>query len=157
MRDTSGELQEPPVKRKRGRPPLSWEDKLKRKANREANADARRDGQEPAQERDRKGISRELRTQVLTALTFVGGVDFLVEQARKPNNTAFMALLGKCLIQEDGSGDSGLRIVVQQLNITQAQPVAGVLNSPIAGHIAPPRLVVNGGEVVDMEEGPGNG
>lgn len=97
-------------------------------------------------------ISKDIRLQTLTALNFVGGVQFLVRQARKKNNAPFMALLGKCLQQDDGSGDASIRFVVQTINVTGG-PVPGVLNSPVAEHVQPPlRLAANGGHVVDVIE-----
>ena len=101
----------------------------------------------------RATISKDIRLQVLTALNFVGGVQFLVRQARKQNNAPFMALLAKCLQQDDGSDQGGIKFVIQQVSIN-AQPVAGVLNSPVAGHVQPLKLVANGGEVIDVEPAP---
>jgi hypothetical protein len=96
-----------------------------------------------------KTISHDIRIQTLTALNFVGGVKFLVAQAKKKNNAPFMALLAKCLQQDDGTHDASITFVVQTLNLTP-QPTSGVLSSPIAGHVQPLRLVANG-EVVDLE------
>lgn len=98
----------------------------------------------------RATISKDIRLQVLTALNFVGGVQFLVRQARKQNNAPFMALLAKCLMQDDGSDQGGVKFVIQQVSIN-AQPVPGVLNSPVPEHVQPVRLIANGGEVVDLE------
>jgi hypothetical protein len=97
-----------------------------------------------------KTVSRDIRLQTLTALNFVGGVQFLVRQARKKNNAPFMALLAKCLQQDDGSQDHGITFVIKTINVTPG-PVAGVLNSPIVEHVQPIRLVANGGEVIDVE------
>jgi hypothetical protein len=97
-------------------------------------------------------ISKDIRLQTLTALNFVGGVQFLVRQARKKNNAPFMALLGKCLQQDDGAGDANIRFVVQTINVTGG-PVPGVLNSPVVEHVQPPlRLASNGGHVVETIE-----
>lgn len=158
MDDTPQPVPEPA---KRSRPRQSDEErKAKRRiyeAQRKAEAEDRAVRAEMGLPAPRKGpttkahISREIRLQVLEALTRVGGVDYLVRQAKKPNPTPFLALLGKCLIQEDGTGDQNVTFVVQTVNV-QAAPVAGVINSPISGHVAPPRLVAQGGDIVDMEE-----
>jgi len=73
-----------------------------------------------------------------------------VRQAKRKNNAPFMSLLAKCLQQDDGAHDASITFVVRQLNVT-AQPVPGVLASPIAAHVQPPRLVSNGGEVIDVQ------
>jgi hypothetical protein len=101
-----------------------------------------------------KTISKDIRLQTLTALNFVGGVKFLVAQAKKKNNAPFMALLGKCLQQDDGSTDASVTFVIQTLNLAP-QPTSGVLNSPIEGHIAKPLRLVANGEVIDVEPAPG--
>ncbi|MDH0866614.1 DUF5681 domain-containing protein [Mitsuaria sp. GD03876] len=45
----------------------------------------------------------------------------------------------------------GLQFVIQTIQV-QAAPVPGVLSSPVAGHIGPPRAAPDGtGEVLDME------
>jgi hypothetical protein len=43
----------------------------------------------------------------------------------------------------------GIEIVVQQLVIGNATPTPGVLASPIQAHVAPQRVLLNQGEVVD--------
>lgn len=97
----------------------------------------------PVKKGTKAGISKDIRLQVLTALHFVGGVQYLIKQAKKSNPQGFLNLVGKCLTQEDGSADREMTFLIQQINVTAA-PVPGVLNSPIAGHIAPVRLVSNG-------------
>jgi hypothetical protein len=118
----------------------------------ETTAPKKRGGRKPGTKLTgtKQTISRDIRLQTLTALNFVGGVQFLVRQARKKNNAPFMALLAKCLQQDDGAQDSSVTFVVRTLNV-QGGPVPGVLNSPIAGHVMAPRLIANGGEVIDAE------
>lgn len=161
------DLQEPPANR-RGRPPGSKTDPQKLAALDKARAVAAKNkadrvarGERPSPVRagTKAGVSRDIRVQVLTALNFVGGVKYLARQAEK-NPSAFLALVGKCLQQDDGTNDRVTNFVVQQL-VIHGQPVPGVLASPIAAHIAPPlRLVGNGGtplaEVIDADP-PANG
>ena len=45
-------------------------------------------------------INRELRMMVLEALDRAGGADYLYQQAKTKNPTAFMALLGRILPSE---------------------------------------------------------
>lgn len=153
MDDTAQELAPEPAKRSRKSRASTSTLKAQQRANAEDRQTARELGTPPPKKgRTTKAqVSAEIRLQMLTALNFVGGVQFLVRQARKKNNTAFMALLGKCLVQEDGTGDQAVTFVVQTTNILAA-PVAGVLSSPIAGHVTPPRLVAQGGDIVDMED-----
>lgn len=139
--------QTPAEKPRRGRPGLTAEDAAKGRAIKDKNrADRIARGERPTPIRagTKAGVSRDIRVQVLTALNFVGGVKYLARQAEK-NPGAFMALIGKCLQQEDGSGDKTVNYIVQQL-VVSALPVSGVLSSPIAEHVmpAPLRLVGNG-------------
>jgi hypothetical protein len=96
-------------------------------------------------------MSRELRVMAMTSLGFVGGVKYL-ERVAKTNPAAYLAFLAKVVaVKNDGAEIDGSRTyVVRTLNVI-AQPTPGVINSPVAGHIAAPRLVANGGEVIDAE------
>lgn len=96
-------------------------------------------------------ISKDLRLMAMTSLNFLGGVKYLVAVAKKEPN-AYLQFVSKCLVRDDESAAAGLNVVVQQLIVgADAKPVAGVLNSPIAAHVMPPpRLVANGGEVLDV-------
>lgn len=101
-------------------------------------------------------LSRELKIMAMTSLGFVGGVKYL-QRVAKTNPAAYLAFLAKTLVVKDDGGDTGERtFVVQTLNMI-AMPTPGVINSPIAGHIAPVRLAANGGEVIDNEPGPRRG
>ena len=42
-------------------------------------------------------LTSDLREMVLRALYKAGGADYLLEQAKQPNPSAFLALVGKCL------------------------------------------------------------
>lgn len=88
-------------------------------------------------------ISKDLRLMGMASLNFLGGVKYLVAVA-KSEPGAYLAFLSKCLVRDDESAAAGLNVTVQQLIVgADAKPVPGVLNSPIAQHIAPPRLVAN--------------
>lgn len=88
-------------------------------------------------------ISKDLRLMGMASLNFLGGVKYLVAVA-KSEPGAYLSFLSKCLVRDDESAAAGLNVVVQQLVVAaDAKPVPGVLNSPIAQHIAPPRLVAN--------------
>lgn len=102
-------------------------------------------------------MSRELRVMAMTSLGFVGGVKYL-EKVAKSNPAAYLAFIAKVVaVKNDGAdGDAGRTFVVRTLNVI-AQPTPGVINSPVAGHIAAPRLIANGGEVIDAEPGPTHG
>lgn len=108
----------------------------------------------PVRKGTKAGISADIRLMVLTALNHEGGIKYLIKQARKPNPVAFLNLLGKCLTQDDGSGDKEITFLIQQINVSAA-PVSGVLASPISQHIqqSPVRLVSNGGalEAPDLD------
>lgn len=119
------------------------------KAEKKAARIARGERANPVKAGTKAGVSRDIRVQVLTALNFVGGVKYLARQAEK-NPGAFLALVGKCLQQDDGTQDRVTNFVIQQLVISGA-PVPGVLASPIAAHVAPLRLVGNGAEVIENE------
>jgi hypothetical protein len=103
----------------------------------------------PVRKGTKAGISRDVRIQVLTALNFVGGVKYLARQAEK-NPAAFLALVGKCLQQDDGANEAGITFVVQTLNVSGA-PIPGVLSSPIAAHVAPPLKLISNGAVLEAE------
>lgn len=98
-------------------------------------------------------LSRELKVMAATSLGFMGGVQYLNKVA-KSHPAAYMAFLAKVLVVKDDNEEVGNRTyVVRTINVI-AQPTPGVINSPVAGHIAAPRLVANGGEVIDNDPGP---
>ena len=104
-----------------------------------------------------QAMARELRVMAMTSLGFVGGVQYLARIA-KSNPAAYLAFLAKVVAvkQDAGTDDASRTYVVRTLNVI-AQPTPGVINSPVAGHIAQPRLIANGGEVIDAEPGPPHG
>ena len=58
-------------------------------------------------------FSKELKQMILDALDEVGGVDYLVRQARRNNPAPFMALVGKVLpMTVEGNPDSPLSFTV---------------------------------------------
>jgi hypothetical protein len=139
-----------PGGRKRGaRNPNYAEALAKGRATAKANREARQAKGEratPVRSGTKAGISRDVRIQVLTALNFVGGVKYLAKQAEK-NPAAFLALVGKCLQQDDGTAQGGITYVIRTLAVPTG-PVAGVIASPIAEHVAPPLKLISNGEVV---------
>lgn len=97
-------------------------------------------------------MSRELRIMAMTSLGFVGGVKYL-ERVAKSNPAAYLAFLAKTLVMKDDTeGADATKFVVQPLAIVPV-PTPGVINSPVAGHIAREhvRLIANSGEVIDNE------
>lgn len=102
-------------------------------------------------------MARELRVMAMTSLGFVGGVKYLARVA-KSNPAAYLAFLAKVVAvkRDDDTGTGDRTFVVRTINVI-AQPTPGVINSPIAGHIARPHLIANGGEVIDAEPGPPHG
>ena len=73
----------------------------------------------------------------IEALHEAGGVAYLRAQAHK-NPAAFLALIGKCIPLQIKADVNNLEIVVHRLEIN-AQPVPGVIGSPVRGHV--PQLV----------------
>lgn len=82
-------------------------------------------------------ISRDLRDMAIASLHFVGGVKYLAQVA-KEEPAAYLSFLTKCLIKDDNSGAGGVTFQVVNL-VGNGTPTPGVLNSPIAGDIAPQR------------------
>lgn len=85
----------------------------------------------------------------MTSLNMVGGVKYLNAVARS-DPKAYLAFIARCLVKDDGADLGSVQFVVQQITVT-ATPVPGVINSPVAEHVAPLRLAASGGEVVDVE------
>lgn len=112
----------------------------------------------PVRKGTKAGISADIRIQVLTALNYVGGIKWLIKQAQKPNPQGFLNLLGKCLVQDDGTNEKEITFLIQQINVSAA-PVSGVIASPISQHIQQPtlRLASNGGTVLDAPDLPPDG
>lgn len=86
----------------------------------------------------------------MCALDMNGGVKY-IDWLAKHKPALYVDLL-KCAMRGAPVVDEtdGVRFVVQQLTINAA-PVAGVINSPIAGHIAGPNVDESRGEVIDVE------
>lgn len=93
-------------------------------------------------------ISRELRIGTMCAYDMAGGVKYLYWLSQHKHGL-FVELLKKCINPNEAEGPQNLTFLVQQVAISAA-PVAGVSNSPIAGHIAGPPHAANTGEVIDM-------
>lgn len=102
-------------------------------------------------------MSRELRVMAMTSLGFVGGVKYL-ERVAKSNPAAYLAFLAKVVaVKNDTDLTQGERTFVVRTIQVIAQPTPGVINSPVAGHIMAPRLIANGGEVIEAQEVPPHG
>jgi len=104
-----------------------------------------------------RAMSRELRVMAMTSLGFVGGVKYL-ERVAKTNPAAYLAFLAKTLVMKDDSDDQGERTYAVQVLQVVPVPTPGVINSPVAGHIAREhvRLASNAGEIIE-NEAQGNG
>lgn len=94
-------------------------------------------------------ISRELKIATLAAYNMAGGVKYLYWLSQH-KHAIFAELMKKCMGNDDSEGDTNITFVVQQITM-QAKPVPGVLNSPIAGHIAGPQPNTEIIEVIDAE------
>lgn len=101
-----------------------------------------------------RSMSRELKVMAMTSLGFVGGVKYL-EKVAKTNPAAYLAFLSKTLVMRDDADDQGeRRFIVQQIAIVPV-PTAGVINSPVRGHIAREHIHLVQGEVIENEGGHG--
>lgn len=101
-----------------------------------------------------RSMSRELKVMAMTSLGFVGGVKYL-EKVAKTNPAAYLAFLAKTLVMRDDADDQGeRRFIVQQIAIVPV-PTAGVINSPVRGHIAREHVRLVAGEVIENEAGNG--
>lgn len=78
-------------------------------------------------------VSKTIKVEVLEAFRMVGGRHYLVQQAEK-NPAAFLGLLAKLLPHQLQSDLDGVKVIVQPL-VAPAEPVRGVLNSPVAEHV----------------------
>ena len=98
-------------------------------------------------------MNARIRDMAAGALDEVGGMRYLVQVAKK-NPNAFVRLISQFIQNDTAVNAAGLNIVIQQINLTDARPVPGVIASPITGHISqsanPPPP---GGEVIDMPIG----
>lgn len=101
-----------------------------------------------------RGMSRELKVMAMTSLGFVGGVKYL-ERVAKTNPAAYLSFLAKTLVMKDDADEGGQRKYAVQVLQVVPVPTPGVINSPVAGHIAREhvRLVGNGGEIIENEAG----
>jgi hypothetical protein len=88
-------------------------------------------------------LNATMRRMASTALTEVGGVEYLKKVAAK-NASTFLRFCGQFVSRDDLANPGGFNIFVQKLVIENAQPVRGVLTSPIAGHIdVTPRAIAS--------------
>jgi hypothetical protein len=127
-----------------------------------AAPDKPRRGRKPGQKVEKpkpptaRSMSRELKVMAMTSLGFVGGVKYL-ERVAKTNPAAYLSFLAKTLVmRDDHEGDGEKRYVVQQIAIVPV-PTAGVINSPVAGHIAREHVRLPANAEVIENEAQGNG
>ena len=98
-----------------------------------------------------RGMSRELRIMAMTSLGFVGGVKYL-ERVAKKHPAAYLSFLAKTVVMRDDEDVQGAREMRVQFLQVVPQPTPGVINSPVAGHIAREHVrLVGNGEVIDNE------
>jgi len=83
-------------------------------------------------------ISRDIREKLHASLYLNGNPAQYFEWLKYKEPAAYVSLIKTLLRQDDESSIGGLHITVVQLT-SEPQPVAGVLNSPVQGHIAPQR------------------
>lgn len=111
-------------------------------------------------------MSMDVRLGLLTSLNFGGtrwpssmpppagvspnAIDFWLKLKRS-QPAKFAECLMKCVRTDDGASLEGVTFIVRSLQINNAQPVAGVIASPIAAHVQPLKLVSNGDVVEDAQ------
>lgn len=131
-------------------------DALQPAAKRGGRPRGSKNGSAPKKPPTMRSMSRELKVMAMTSLGFVGGVKYL-EKVAKTNPAAYLAFLAKTLVMRDDTDDAGdRRYVVQQIAIVPV-PTAGVINSPVAGHIAREHVRIPANAEVIENEAQGNG
>lgn len=83
-------------------------------------------------------LNARMRRMAARAFDEVGGTEYLKRVAAKNANT-FLRFIGQFVVKDETLNPGAFNIYVQQLTIEGAQPVPGVLASPVQGHIALPR------------------
>jgi hypothetical protein len=111
-------------------------------------------------------MSMDVRLGLLTSLNYGGtrwpstmapppgvspnAIDFWLKLKRS-QPAKFAECLMKCVRTDDAGSLEGVTFIVRSLQINNAQPVPGVLASPIAAHVQPLKLVSNGDVVEDAQ------
>lgn len=95
-------------------------------------------------------LNARMRRMAAKAFNEVGGTEYLKRVAAKNANT-FLRFVGQFVVKDETLNPGAFNIYVQTLTIEGAQPVPGVICSPIAGHIAPPRMQLPPALTVDEE------
>lgn len=95
-------------------------------------------------------LNARMRRMAMRAFDEVGGVEFLNRVARKSPNT-FLRFVGQFVTREDTINPAAYQFFIQQVNIEAAQPVRGVIASPVTGHIGGSRLIGAPGEVIEEQ------
>lgn len=112
------------------------------------------DGEPPAPDDDEEvslaELNARMRRMAAKAFNEVGGTEYLKRVAAKNANT-FLRFVGQFVVKDETLNPGAFNIYVQTLTIEGAQPVPGVICSPIAGHIAPPRMQLPPALTVDEE------
>lgn len=164
------DTQETPPAR-RGRPPGSKNASPLEKAravaeqNRRARV-ARGERAYPIRPGTKDGISRDVGLGMLMALNFGGqrwpdgiaappgiapnAIEFWLK-LKRTNPVKFAECLCRLIRPTDGLTDQTVTFIVQTLNV-QGGPVAGVLASPIAEHVAPVRIAAPVTDAVVIEQ-----
>ncbi len=83
-------------------------------------------------------ISRDVREKLHASLYLDGDPVEYFKWLKYKKPEAYVSLIKGLIRQDDESSVGGLSITVVQLT-AEPQPVPGVLNSPVRGHIAPQR------------------
>ena len=94
-------------------------------------------------------LNARLRAMTLQVLDAVGR-DYLLKLAQKSPNT-FMRFAGQFVTKEEVINPGAYQFFIQQVNIQGAQPVRGVIASPVAEHIDASRVLPGPGTVVDED------
>ncbi|GAB3773780.1 hypothetical protein GCM10028796_46870 [Ramlibacter monticola] len=79
-------------------------------------------------------LNARMRRMAARALHEAGGVEYLKKVAAK-NASTFLRFCGQFVSRDDLANPGGFNIFVQKVVIENAQPVRGVISSPVAGHI----------------------
>ena len=115
-----------------------------------ANEPASQDDEEDA-EISLAALNATMRRMAACALDEVGGVEYLKKVAAK-NASTFLRFVGQFVSRDDLANPGGFNIFVQKLVIENAQPVRGVITSPIAGHIDVTPRAIAAPHVITVDE-----